>query len=87
VWSKNAKISTPKLNLKAKNIYVKTLLNLENLKNTFLSVNVKKNCFKKVTQKVAIFGYLIFSKNKSELSKVAQSVKITQEGHPGAVTM
>jgi len=42
LWSKNAKISTPKLNLKAKNIYVKTLLNLENLKNTFLSVNVKK---------------------------------------------
>ncbi len=38
VWSKNAKISTPKLNLKAKNIYVQTLLNLENLKNTFFLV-------------------------------------------------
>jgi hypothetical protein len=69
---KKAKISTTKLNLKAKNIYIKPLLKLC-FEIDYLCENVINLLRQKVAQNVAIsFGYFIFSKNPIERPKVAQ---------------
>jgi hypothetical protein len=76
------KISTTKLNLKTRNIYIKPLLKLQNTYNkpcfetAYLGKNVINLLKQKVAQKVVIIlGYFIFSKNHNEPPKVAQLAK------------
>ncbi len=80
--AKKAKISTTKLNLEAKNIYINPLLKPQNTYNkpcfetAYLCENVINLLKQKVAQNVAIsLGYFIFSKNHNEPTKVVQWAK------------
>jgi hypothetical protein len=79
--AKKARISTTKLNLKARKIYTKPLLKPKNTHNkpcfetAYLGVKVINLFQQKVAQNIAIsLGYFIFSKNH-EPPKVAQLVE------------
>jgi hypothetical protein len=80
--SKKAKISTTKLNLKAKNIYIKPLLKPQktNNKPCFETAYLGEYVINLLQQKSSLkcchfFCYFIFSKNHNEPPKVAQLVK------------
>jgi hypothetical protein len=87
---KNAKISTSKLILKVKNIYIKPLLepykthNNPCFKTGYFGKNATDLLKLKVPQNVTISsGYFITSRSHNKLPKVAKLAKIAKLGHPG----